>query len=181
MKKILGNDTIYTERLEITPFEEKFITNKYINWLNDPKVVKFSNQRFCIHTKESCEEYLDFNKNSPNIFWAIIEKTKNYGHIGNITAYIDINHNTAEIAILIGEKQVWGKGYGFEAWKAVCDFLFSERSIRKVTAGTLACNYGMVNVAKKYGMEMEGRRIRQEIFDNIEVDIIYFGLFNPNI
>ena len=175
------NHTIRTKRLKITPFEGKHITIKYINWLNDTEVVRYSNQRFQKHTQESCEQYLASYKNSPNYFWAIIEKAKNYGHIGNINAYVDINHNTADLGILIGGKKLWGHGYGLEAWQAVCDFLFKKQSIRKITAGTLACNTSMVKIAKNAGMKEEGKRIRQEIVDNIEVDIVYFGLFNSNL
>ena len=172
---------IRTERLEIIPFERKHITARYIDWLNDPDVVRYSNQRFMIHTKKTCEEYLATYDNSPDFFWAIIEKTNNYGHIGNINAHIDINHNTADIGILIGEKIVWGRKYGLEAWKAVCDYLFIVKSIRKITAGTLACNKGMIKLAKKSGMKEEGRRLRQEIVVSEEVDVVYFGTFNSNL
>jgi len=177
---MIDSQIIRTERLKIIPFTREHITDKYIKWLNDPEVVRYSNQRFCTHTKESCEKYLASYQNSSNFFWAIIEKEVNYGHIGNINAYININHNTADIGILIGKKEVWGHGYGAEAWKAVCDFLFKAQSIRKIAAGTLTCNHGMIRIAEKAGMIKEGLRIRQEIVDNIEVDIVYFGLFNPN-
>ena len=172
---------IRTGRLEIIPFDRAHITDKYINWLNDPEVVKFSSQRFRIHTKKTCEEYLETYNNTSNYFWAIIDKANNYGHIGNINAYIDINQNTADLGIIIGEKKVWGKGFGLEAWEVICEFLFNEKSIRKITAGTLSCNKGMLKIAEKSGMKKEGRRLKQEIVRGEEVDVVYFGLFNSNL
>lgn len=168
---------ITTERLLITSFQEKHLTQKYVDWLNDSEIVKYSNQRHFNHTIETCREYWEGFKESTNYFWAI-ETLVEGNHIGNLNAYIDKNNKTADVGILIGDRTKWGKGYGLESWNGVLKFLFEHNKIRKITAGTLAVNEGMIKIASKSGMIEEGRRYKQEIIKNKEVDMIYYAVFN---
>jgi RimJ/RimL family protein N-acetyltransferase len=101
----------------------------------------------------------------------------NLGHIGNITTYVDMLHYVADISILIGEKVVWGQGYGTEAFIAMCNYLFQVVKIRKITAGTLAVNFSMLGVMRKAGMAEDGRRIRHCLLEGFEVDVIRRALF----
>ena len=48
----------------LLPFENSDITSEYISWLNDPEVVRFSNQRFIRHTIKSSQIYLKSFKNT---------------------------------------------------------------------------------------------------------------------
>jgi len=168
---------IETERLVIEPFNERYLTERYVAWLNDPEVVRFSEQRFRSHTLESCRAYMHSFVGTPNYFWACVIRNPDIKHIGNINAYVDPRNIVADVGILIGEKKLWGKGYGLEALLAVVDFLFREACMRKVTVGTLALNMGMRNIMQSMGMKEDGRRIKQVIFEGKEVDIIYGALF----
>lgn len=167
---------IKTERLIIKPFSEKYITKKYVGWLNNPAVVRFSDQRHRRHTFQSCREYMESFKKSPNYFWAIIVKNKNLGHIGNMNAYIDSVHKTADLGILLGERSTWGLGYGLEAWTAVCEYLL-KNGMRKITAGTLSVNISMLHLMKRAGMVPDGRRTKQCIFEGSEADMVYGALY----
>lgn len=170
---------IKTERLQIVPFSEVYLTSRYVSWLNDPEVVRYSEQRHRFHTLDSCRAYWLSFFDTPNLFYAIIVSDV-MQHIGNINAYVDEQNQTADIGILIGEKAVWRQGYGLEAWEAVCKFLLKSPGIRKVTAGTLSVNMGMLSVMERAGMVDDGRRIRQNLWDKHEVDIVHKALFREN-
>ena len=167
---------IQGQRVSIIPFHRRFITSKYINWLNDPDVHRFSNQRAQVHTATSCLEYLDSYRNSGDMFWAIVEIDEGHGHIGNISAFIDKESQVADIGIVIGEKQLWGKGYGLEAWLAVCDYLFSNESILKITGGTVVTNEAMVSIFRKAGMREQSSSIGQELVGGELKDVVKFEL-----
>jgi len=158
----------------LQPFCEHHISPEYVSWLNNSQVTQYSNQRFLHHTSETCLKYFRSFENSPNKFWAI--HTKEGKHIGTLTNYISVHHHTADMGIMIGDPESWGKGLGFDAWKTSMNSLFKS-GIRKVTAGTLACNMGMLSIMKKAGMIYEGKRIRQEIVNNQEIDILYYAKF----
>ena len=170
------HEIIETENLLIEPFSEKYLNERYVSWLNDPDVVRFSRHRYKRHTLDSCKKYLESFKDSPNCFWAITIKSESE-HIGNINAYIDETNRTADLGIMIGEKGFQHKGYGVEAWKAVCDFLFTNKKIRKISAGTLSTNATMLRIMKKTGMQEDGRRVKHHIWEGREVDIVHMALF----
>lgn len=143
-----------TQRLEIIPFAEEHLTDRYISWLNDPEVVMYSDQRFKNHTQKSCREYWQSFQNSPNFFWALVSNDPELGYIGTMTAYVKEQNKEADVGILIGEKAAWGRGYGLEAWQAVCDWLFESANIAKITAGTDVKNTAMRRIMAKAGMAL---------------------------
>lgn len=165
-----------TQRLIFNPFDPKHLTTRYVSWLNDPRVVRFSELRHSQHTLESCRTYHASFARSPHHFWAI--SLKNGLHIGNITAHVDVNNCLADIGILIGDVTQWGKGYGYESWQRICDFLLKELSLRKVTGGTLSINAPMIQIMKRSGMIEDGRRNSHYIVDGDIVDMNYYCLFN---
>ena len=172
------NYQILTPRLVILPFSREHLTDRYVSWLNDPEVVRFSNQRHTNNTIESCRNYFESFKNTPHFFWAIETRSSTKSHIGNINAYLDTRHNTADVGIVIGEKEIWGQGYGAEAWAGVCHFLIKTVGLRKVTAGTIEPNKGMQNIMNRLGMVPDGIRRKHQIFENKEVDVIHAAFFN---
>jgi RimJ/RimL family protein N-acetyltransferase len=171
---------IETERLIIVPFSPEHLSERYVSWLNDPEVVRYSDQRFRRHTLESCREHWQSFQGTAHYFWAVIARDPGVGHIGNANAYVDENHSVADIGILIGDKQIWGQGYGAEVWRALCNYLLEELHLRKITGGTISPNKAMLRIMEKAGMVEDGRRIKQCLCENREVDIIYMAMFRDN-
>ncbi len=169
---------LHTERLMLRTFTPEFLTNKYVGWLNDPEVVKYSEQRHKTHTISICREYYESFNNQPNLFLTILIKG-NLEHIGNITVLIDNNNLVADIAIVIGEKSVWGQGYGKEAFIGIMDYLLQNDVARKVTAGTMSINKPMLAIMKSSGMVDDGTRKGQLIVDGKEVDVVMTAAWSP--
>jgi len=171
---------IETRRLRIIPFTAEFLTERYVGWLNDREVVRYSEQRFKHHSISSCQAYMESFEGSPNFFWAMTTRGTEVEHIGTLTAYVDVHNRVADVGILIGDKTKWGQGYGGEAFRAVIDFLFREVGMRKVTAGTMAANKAMMTVMDRAGMDEECRRTRHFDLDGNEVDLAYGAIFREN-
>ncbi|HEV2145971.1 MAG TPA: GNAT family N-acetyltransferase [Longimicrobiaceae bacterium] len=168
---------IETPRLRIEPFTDEHLTERYVGWLNDPEVVRYSDQRQRAHTLESCRAYMESFRGTPHHFWAIVARDPALGHIGNVNAYVAEEHRVADVGILVGERGAWGAGFGTEAWIAVCDHLLRAGGMRKVTAGTLEVNRPMLVVMQRAGMVPDGRRVRQSLFEGREVDVVHAALF----
>lgn len=171
---------IETQRLRIIPFSEEYLTPRYVSWLNDPEVVRYSEQRHRAHTLESCREYMNSFVDTPNYFWALVARDPELEHIGNINAYMDTHHKIADVGILVGEKRAWQQGYGLEAWNAVCSYLLRIANLRKVTAGTLSVNTSMLSIMRRAGMIDDGKRIRHCLYEGKEVDVIHMALFRES-
>lgn len=178
-----SSPTIKTARLAMVPFSDLHISARYVGWLNDPETMALSRQRLASHTIQSCRDYVASYANSPNYLWAIErhdEQNESGEHIGNIRANIDTDNNTADVAILIGERSCWGTGIGSEAWIGVCNWLLSDGGIRKVYAGTTSINKGMLGIMRKSDMVDDGIRRRHYEIHGQEVDVIYTALFKDS-
>jgi len=160
----------------LRPFEPGDLNDVYVDWLNDPQVMRFSNQRFIRHSRESCTRQLAGFKGSPNLVFSLRLQSDDRA-IGTMTAYRSIHHGTADVAILVGDTSVWGQGHGQDAWNTLTDWLVERPGMRKVTAGTLACNQGMRRLAERSGMQLEGARRAQELVDGRPWDMLYYARF----
>jgi len=170
-----------TERCTLESFNESHLSERYVSWLNDPEVVRFSVQRFRRHTVDSCRVYMESFRNTPHYFAAITAHDPALGHIGNINAYVDETNKIADVGIMVGEKRVWGKGYGVEAWMAMCQFLLVDLGLRKVTAGTVSANKGMLGIMRRANMRQDGVRYRHYLIEGLEVDLVYMALFREDL
>lgn len=161
--------TLYSARLRLEPFGPKHIGPRYLGWLNDPSVVRYSRQRHMSHSEETCFAFLKSFEDTPNLFWALIG-TEGIGHIGNVTAEIDWRDCVGTINIMIGDTSVWGKGYGLEAFNAVEGHLVKDLGIRKLIAGTLATNGAMLKVLEKGGYTIKTILHKHELWEGTLVD-----------
>ncbi|EAT59816.1 GNAT family N-acetyltransferase [Chlorobium ferrooxidans] len=167
------------EKVLLRLFTPADINEVYIGWLNDPEVVRYSNQRFHRHDAESSRRYLATFSDTDNLFMSIHALSDNR-QIGTMTAYRFRHHGTVDVGIMIGDRSVWGKGYGQDAWNTFTGWLLSQKEIRKLTAGTSALNYGMIKLMERSGMTFEAVRKAQEIFDGQAADILYYAKFRTS-
>lgn len=168
---------IRTERLLITPFNKRHLTQCYVGWLNDHDLMRYSRHRHKIHTIDTCYAYWQSFGGTPNFYWAIEETETGNKHIGNIIAYVDEYNMLADVSILIGEKEAQNKHFGSEAWLAVCDFLFENKGMRKLTAGTMAVNLPMIKLMHRVGMVDDGIRKDHYLHGGKEVNLICMAFF----
>lgn len=63
-------------------------------------------------------------------------------HIGNCMIYdIDLKRSEAELGIMIGDRNYWGKGYGTDSVNSILVHIFGTMSLNKVYLHTLEWNY----------------------------------------
>ena len=81
------------------------------------------------------------------------------------------------MAILIGEKDLHGKGFGADAVRTLCRFGFSEMNLRKIKAAVFDFNVPALRCYEKCGFVREGV-LKQEMFrDGAYHDVILMALF----
>lgn len=164
------------EQVRLNIFSEENITDSYLSWLNDPVVVRFSNQRFRRHTYQTGLDYLHSFVDAESIFLAVYLKDDQH-YVGTMSVYFSSVHETADIGIMIGDKSCWGRGIGGDAWVTLLSLLLDTVKVRKVTAGTLSCNTGMIRIMVNSGMKPDGVRVAQELVDGQAQDIMHFAKF----
>lgn len=167
------------ERVCLKPFTLADISDDYVSWLNDPQVVRYSNQRFLRHSLESCQAYFHGFEKTENLFLKIARK-EDGACLGTMTAYVSPHHGTADMGILIGPASARGCGIGQEAWNLLLGWLLSCEGIRKVTAGAMRSNIAMVKIMEQAGMVLEAVRPGQELLDGEPQDLVYYGRFRDH-
>src|SRR5262245_44345540 len=63
--------TLVCARVRLVPFGPQHMTATYVGWLNDPVVVRYSEQRHRAHTLDTCRAYFDFMQSGGHHFWAV--------------------------------------------------------------------------------------------------------------
>lgn len=157
--------------------EENDLKGNYFQWLNDEEVCKYNSHAVFPNTESGMRAFLESqHKSNDKVVLAIID-AKTDLHIGNISLQnIDWVSRSAEYAILVGEKQYWGKGYSTEASLLLCDYGFTRLDLNRIYCGTSEMNIGMQKLAAKMKMKKEGIR-RKAIFKNGNYyDLIEFGV-----
>ena len=78
--------------------------------------------------------------------------------------------------MVIGEKDVWGRGYGAEAARAMVAHGFRAANLHRITAATVSANAAMCRIALAVGMTEEGRRREAAFTDGEYHDVVEFGI-----
>ncbi|HEY6021572.1 MAG TPA: GNAT family N-acetyltransferase [Candidatus Paceibacterota bacterium] len=164
---------LITKRLMLSHPDSPDDVAAIVGWLNDPEVVRYSEQRHLKHNKEFQGIHIRMFDEPPNLYRAIYKDGR---IIGTITARVDRYNDVADVGLMIGEKSEWGKGFGTEAWTSFCDHLLNN-GVRKIEGGTMSINRGMVSIFRKYDMIYEGRRHAHFLYGGETVDMVLWGKF----
>lgn len=143
-----------SERLVLRPLTSEHLSERYVNWMNDPAIYKYleSGGNYSI---EKLKDYLEEQEKKDILFWAIHIKGS-YMHIGNIKIDpVDKIRKSGEYGIMIGEKNEWGKGYAREASLRVIKYCFQELGLTKISLGVIEKNIGALELYKKMGFKIE--------------------------
>ncbi len=76
---------------------------------------------------------------------------------------LDPQAASAEVVILIGDRAVWGQGYGTDAMVTLLRYLFHERSLHRVALTVIASNARAARSYEKAGFVVEGT-LRDDLF-----------------
>ncbi len=165
--KMIGNEIMI--RL-LSPEDS---TVEYVSWLQDSEINQLLEIRWRNFSTEDIQDYIRLMNASENDFLFGIFLKKDNKHIGNIKiSEINQIHRFADIGLLIGDKNVWGKGYGTEAIGLVTKYAFDEINLNKVTAGLYANNIGSYKAFIKAGYEKVGTLKNHRFYKGSYIDEI---------
>lgn len=148
----------------------------YHRWMNCAEITRFLESRFRPSSTRDIETYIQLTNADQDCLFLAICQIADDRHIGNVKmGPINRIHRTADLGILIGEKDCWGKGYATAAIELVTEFAFTRLDLRKLTAGAYANNVGSIRAFQKAGFQIEGQRRQQYFCDGEFVDAVMLG------
>lgn len=135
-------------------------------WMNDRDVSRNLMARYPFSLESEREwvkgatKPLDFG----NARFAV--ETKEGVHIGHCGLHGGSAENRrAELGIMIGEKEYWGRGFGTDVMLTLLRFAFEQMNLHKVTLGVFEFNERGLAMYTKLGFVEEGR-LREDLFQD---------------
>ena len=175
---------IIGKKIYLRGIEKEDISGNMSQWSNDPEITHYmvmgavpnSGVIYCSwNTLE--EEYEQLKNSDKDIVFAIVDKESDK-IIGIIGLYgISWIPRLAELRIVIGDKDYWGKGYGTEAIKLVVDYAFDKLNLNNVYLGVNAEHKGAIKAYKNAGFVEEGilRKVQyrnSKYYDAVRMSIL---------
>lgn len=150
----MNNIDLVSERLVLKRLSTDHISTEYVSWLNDPEVNMFLETNGG-YTMDMLKSYIEQQYKNEIHFWAIHLKNSNQ-HIGNIKIDpINVEHNSGEYGILMGDRPNWGQGYAKEASIRILKYCFEELRLSTITLGVIQDNSNAVKLYEKMGFTID--------------------------
>ena len=91
---------------------------------------------------------------------------------------VDRENRNTDIDIIIGKKELWGKGYGADALRAFIGFLFKTFNLNRIWLATYVYNRRAINAYEKVGFKKEGILREDALIDGKFVDSVLFSILH---
>lgn len=151
------------------------VNEKYLGWLLDKEVM--SGIATTGYTLSKLRAYVIEKLNDPNVaFFAICSHTNE--HIGNVKIdFHDSKANVSELGLLIGDKNYWGKGIGFEACHLAMQYGFGNMNLRKIYLAVYENNLNAKKLYERLGFILEGTLRKHVAVDGVFYNKYLMGIF----
>ncbi|MCE5185830.1 MAG: GNAT family N-acetyltransferase [Planctomycetaceae bacterium] len=149
--------------------------DRKVRWFNDPQINRTLILDEPLELAKSIQWFRRV-QDSPARLDLVIEADASEP-IGLISL-IDISarHRTAEIFIVIGSKDYWGKGVMLQAESLLIEWAFSRLGLEKIRAQARPDNVASLVTMKKLGFHIEGTLRKDKIVAGSRIDIVHLGL-----
>lgn len=147
----------FTKRLRLRRVEpEKDLEDRY-RWMNDPEVVRHLGMRPARLSLNEVRRYLEKASRSAAEVAEFAIDTRDGRHIGGCgLRSFDQTARSAELAIVIGEADYRGKGYGTEVIRQMLQIGFAEFNLNRIWLTVYAGNAPAIRAYEKAGFTREG-------------------------
>ena len=170
--------TIHSASLLLRPLKKGDLPLK-VKWFNDPDIAKTLILEEPLELKKTIQWFDKIQGNPTRVDWLI--EDKNGGPIGLLSFVgIDKDQKSAEIFIVIGEKEYWGRGVMLEAEAAAINWAFNDFGLEKIWAQARAENIASIITMKKLGFKMDKSLMKTQLVQGQKVDILHFDLLRQD-
>ena len=163
--------SIVTPRFSLRTLDVTDDLEVYLSWMKDVSSNQYILSARLDYSMEELRDYINkVNLLSSAVLLGIFEKKSNR-HIGNIK-YSNINSpmGSAEMGIMIGQKEFRGQGVGAEVLRACNLWIKTEHLIEKVELGVDSNNTPALSLYRKLGFKQKdqssptGDTIKMEMY-----------------
>lgn len=166
---------VLDEEYHLRSLRREDLDQSYLNWFEDELVCRFNRHGTFPMSSEDVRAFGDSLSTKERVVWGIFSITE--GLVGNVGVY---THSwvdrVAELSLIIGVPDHWGKGVGTKACEAALRHGFIKMNLNRFFLGVASKNSGMVRLAENLGFQLEGRLRDHRYIDGVPDDTLMFGL-----
>ncbi len=140
---------------------------RYTAWFNDARVTRYllMDTPFSLTQEEAWFERMTAAQGRENFHFAICLRETGEP-IGTIGLHgVDLKQGTATMGIAIGEPDLWSRGHGSDALRALLDYGFGTLRLERIALDVYAFNERARRSYEKCGFVLEGTA-RKALFRN---------------
>lgn len=121
----------------------------FCRWFEDTEITRYLLKRFVPSREREEEWYQSAATNRATVQWGIVLDGRTIG----TTALHDIDwiNRHATTGTVIGDRSVWGKGYGSESVRLRTAYAFTELGLQRLETQSMAENFGMHRALERSG------------------------------
>ena len=170
-KRVLSGKQIYLRNITLND-----VNADYLSWLQDADVM--AGIATSGYTLENLKIYVEERlKNKTTAFFAICDVSSDK-HVGNVKLdFHDTKANVSELGLLIGDKNYWGKGIGYEACHLAMAYGFNTQLLRKIYLAVYENNPAAKKLYERLGFRLEGTLRKHIAHNGIYYDKDLMGIF----
>lgn len=169
---------IYGDRIRLRRPERSDIP-VFTRWMNDPDVRRGISVGLplSVANEEQWFERMLQRQPEEQVYSIEIRDGDGWKIIGNCSFFdIDWRSRSAEVGILIGEKQVWNQGYGTETMRLLLKIGFQNYNLHRIFLHVKETNLGAIRAYEKAGFQLEGRKRQADFQEGRYIDLILMSV-----
>lgn len=171
---------IYGKRIRLRAPEREDIP-LFVKWLNDPEV-RHGLARYLPISSAEEEKWFEVMLGRPVVEQPLtieLQVEGSWQAIGNIAFFnIDWRVRSAEVGILIGEKQFWNQGYGTETMRLFLKHGFETLNLNRIFLVVYEINPRAIRAYEKAGFVLEGRQRQAIYMDGEYSDVLMMSVLH---
>ena len=147
--KLAGN------RIYLRPLQRDDL-NHIMRWSEDEEIRKMTGEVNPMTRPEAEEFYKKVQTDTSRVWFVITLKdgARVIGEAGLLRMFEP--WRCTDMTVILGEKDVWGQGYGAEAGRLILDYAFGELKFHRVSVGVVGFNGRAIRFWKRLGFREEG-------------------------
>lgn len=163
------------ERVYLRPVEREDLA--YVRkWSNDPEIRRVTGEVTPMTQKEA-EAWFEKLQSDESRVWFMVALKENDLVIGE-AGLLRMFHpwRTTDLSIILGEKEVWGQGYGTEAINLLMDYAFGYLGFHRIAIGVVGFNERALRFYEKVGFKREGVQRDGYYYDHEFSDFVMMSI-----
>jgi RimJ/RimL family protein N-acetyltransferase len=174
-KNVSEQEFLVGRRIFLRPFSEDDL--RYVQkWSDDSEIRRLTGEIAPMSRQEAEEFYKHLRADKDRVWFAVVLKRGNrvIGEVGLLRMFRP--WRCTDMSIIIGEKNMWGKGYGTEAGRLLLKYAFERLKFHRVSIGVVGFNDRAIRFWKSLGFKKEGVQKDGYYCDNEFSDFVMMSI-----